>query len=108
MEHRPQEKELRPVSFAAHAARGMVREKKTRRRVMLVVVLLALLMVVGGATFLREVMNPNRHLLRFILFWLACGWFTILALLLALLDLLMVRAQNRAAQKALREQTKIA
>ncbi len=106
MEHRPQEKELRPVSFAAHAARGMVRDQKTRRRVMLAVVLLALLMVLGGATFLREVLNPNHHLLRFILFWMACGWLTILALLLALFDLLTLRAQNRAAEKVLREQLK--
>jgi hypothetical protein len=106
MEHRPQEKELRPVSFAAHAARGMVRDQKTRRPVMLVVVLLALLMVVGGSTFLREMLNPNRHLLRFILYWMACGWLTILALLLALFDLLMLRAQKRAAQKALRQQLK--
>jgi hypothetical protein len=31
-----------------------------------------------------------------------CGWQTLLALLLALLDILMVREQARAARKALR------
>lgn len=106
MDQSPQEQELRPVSFAAHASRGLIRNPKTRRRLMLAVVVVALCMVIGGATFLRATINPNQHLFRFILFWMACAWLTILALLLALFDLLMLRAQNRAAEKALRERLK--
>ncbi|MDQ2918530.1 MAG: hypothetical protein M3R10_01470 [Verrucomicrobiota bacterium] len=103
MENRPEEKKLRHVSFVAHVARGLVRNQVARRGTMLGVVIVALLMVVCGATFLRELLNPNLHLLRFILFWLACAWLTALSFLLALFDVLMLRAQNRAARNALRQ-----
>ena len=42
--------------------------------------------------------------LRFVVFWLACAWATLLVILLALFDLLLVRAQERAARRALQEE----
>ena len=60
-----------------------------------------------GMTVLRGWLDPHEHPGRFILYWLICGWQTLLALLLALLDVLMVRAQARAARKALREKAKL-
>ena len=61
----------------------------------------AVLMLVAGSTFLQDLLNPREHALRFILYWLTCAWFTVAALLLALFDALMVRAQGRAARKML-------
>lgn len=71
---------------------------------MLGVVAAALVMLVAGATFLRDVLNPHEHAVWYILFWLACAWLTLSALLLALFDVLIVRAEGRAARKILRDQ----
>lgn len=64
----------------------------------------ALIFLVAGLTVLRPWLDPHEHPARFILYWLACAWETVLVLLLALFDLLLVRAQTRAARKALHEQ----
>ena len=61
----------------------------------------AVLLLIAGSTFLQDVLNPREHAVRFILYWLICAWFTVAALLLALFDALMVRAQGRAARKML-------
>ncbi|HEX8281315.1 MAG TPA: hypothetical protein VF551_08050 [Chthoniobacterales bacterium] len=104
MDTRPKEKSLRVAPFATHATRGIIRDQATRRKAMFVLLLVALAMVVSGATLLQETLNPREHLGRFLLFWAACAWFTITALLLALFDVLMLRAQGRAARRALGEQ----
>ena len=69
-----------------------------------VILVLTIAMLAVGVTVLREWLDPHEHRLRFILFWLACAWGTITTLLLAIFDLLRVRAQARASQKAIREQ----
>ena len=99
-----QPRELKTASFAAHATRGIIRDPKTRRWAMFLVLLAALLMAVSGATLLREVLDPRERTLWFILFWLACAWLTVSALLLALFDILLTRAAGRAARRALRGQ----
>ena len=98
------EKNLRKVSFIAHATRGVIRDQSMRRKMMSAVIVVAALMLIAGSTFLQETLNPREHAVRFILYWLACAWFTVTALLLALFDALMVRAQARAARKNLQEQ----
>lgn len=98
------ERRLQFVSFILHATRGLVREPGVRRKLMLGAIVVAALLAFAGATFLSGFLNPREHLWRFILFWLACAWFTATALLLALFDVLMVRAQGRAARRALRGQ----
>lgn len=98
------EKELRPVSFAAHATRGIIRDRKTRRATMMAVVALALFLMVGGSTFLSSLLDPREHPARFILFWLACAWVTVCVLLLAVFDLLMVRRDAKALRENLRGQ----
>lgn len=65
--------------------------------------LVAVVMLVAGLTVLRPWLNPQEHPWRFILYWFACAWETLLVLLLALLDLLLIRAQARAARKAIAE-----
>ena len=104
MEDRPPEKRLRVAPFAIHATRGLLRDQKSRRRTMAVSIAVALILLVTGLTVFRSWLDPHEHPWRFIFFWLACAWETVLAILLALFDVLLMRAQERAARKALREQ----
>jgi hypothetical protein len=104
MDERPPEKKLRVAPFAIQVTRGLLRDQKSRRRTMAVSIAVSLLLLVTGLTVFRPWLDPHEHPWRFILFWLACAWETILAVLLALFDMLLTRAQERAARKALREQ----
>jgi hypothetical protein len=104
MEDRPPEKRLRVAPFAIHATRGLLRDQKSRRRTMAVSIAVAVILLVTGLTVFRSWLDPHEHPWRFIFFWLACAWETVLAILLALFDVLLMRAQERAARKALREQ----
>jgi protein-S-isoprenylcysteine O-methyltransferase Ste14 len=104
METRPERKSLWMASFATHAARGLVRDQKTRRKLMMAAVIGALVLMVAGSTLLQGFLNPREHAVGFIVFWFACAWLAVLAVLLALFDLLIVRTQARAARKLLREQ----
>lgn len=103
METRPPPKRLRIVPFSIHATRGLLRDERSRRKTMAFFLLVAVIMLVAGLTVLRPWLNPQEHPWRFILYWLACVWETLLVLLLALLDMLLVRAQARAARRAMRE-----
>ena len=97
----PNEKKLRVASFAAHAARGLVRDRTMRRKTMFSVVLVALLMLFCGATFLAPVLDPHERAGWFIFYWVVCAWLTVTAVLLAIFDLLLVRAEERAERKGL-------
>ena len=105
MEKPPEKKPLWMASFALLTTRGLIRHPKARRMVMGVVLMGALVLIVAGSTFLRDALDPKERTIAFVLFWIACGWLTILAILLALFDLLIVRAQSREARRILREQT---
>jgi uncharacterized membrane protein len=103
METPPKEKNLETVSFVVHAARGVIRDQRTRRKAMVVLLALAVLMLLAGFTVFQSALNPHDHPWFVILFWIVCVWFTFTALLLALFDLLIVRLETRRAQRALRE-----
>jgi len=70
---------------------------------MFITLLVAMLMLFSGTTFLQPLLSSREHPGWFLLFWVTCGWLTLTAFLLALFDLLMVRAQDRAARRILRE-----
>jgi hypothetical protein len=91
------------VPFTVHATKGLLRDQSSRRKTMAICLAVALLLLVAGLTVLRPWLNPHEHPWRFVLFWLACAWETVLVLLLALFDLLVLRAQARATRKAFRE-----
>lgn len=103
MEPRPPKKSFWMVPFTIHATRGLLRDERSRRKTMAVCLLVAIVMLVAGLTVLRPWLNWHEHPLRFILFWFACAWETLLVLLLALLDLLLIRAQARATRKVFRD-----
>lgn len=104
MEERPPEKRLEVAPFTIHAARGLLRDPKMRRILMGITIAIAAILLVIGLTGLGSWLNPHEHPWRFILFWVVCAWQTVLAGLLAIFDLLLARAEGRAARKALREQ----
>ena len=103
METPPLGKKLRTVPFVVHATRGVIRDRATRRKTIFVLLTIAVLMVIAGSTFLQELLNPRQHFGWFAFYWLVCGWVTFTVLLLALFDLLFVRAEGRAASRLLRE-----
>src|SRR5437660_12583603 len=81
---------LRIVSFAIHSARGVIRDQSTRRWVMFITLVIAMLMLFSGTTFLQPLLSAREQPVWFIIFWVTCACLTLIALLLALLDLLMV------------------
>ena len=104
METRSPKKSFWIVPFAVQVTRGLLRDERSRRKTMGISLLIALIMLAGGLTVLRPWLNPREHPWRFIFFWFACAWETLLVLLLALLDLLLVRARARQAWRASREE----
>ena len=100
----PNEKKLRFVSFAIHAARGLLRDQNARRTTMFCTVIVAVVMLFCGATFLAPWLDPHARPGWFIFYWLACAWVTVTVVLLAVLDLLLVRVQGRAAKRSLAQE----
>ena len=100
-ERPPDERKLRIASFATHATRGILRDRETRRQVMFWTVLVAVVMLFLGATFLAPWLDPHARPGWFILYWLACAWITVTAVLLAIFDLLVVRVQAREQKRRL-------
>lgn len=94
---------LQTTSFIVHATRGVIRDQQTRRKAMVFLLIIAVALLLLGATVLAPLLNPREHLIVTLVFWLACIWLTLTALLLALFDLVVVRLQARRAQRELRE-----
>ena len=103
MEPPANEKPLQMAPFAVHATRGIIRDPRSRRKMMALSVIVALILLVVGLTVLRPALDPHEHPVRFVIFWFACAWITVTGLLLALLDILLVRAEARRTRRALRE-----
>lgn len=89
------------VGFTIASSRGLLREPKARRVLMIGAILVAATLALLGSTVLQGWLDPREHPVWFILFWLACAWMTLLAILLALFDLLLARAEVRAAKRAM-------
>lgn len=104
MDTRPQEKPLKVAPFTIQVTRGLLRHPGTRRKAMAVLLLVALTMIGLGLFGLGSWLEPHDHVVRFVLFWFACGWITLTAVLLALLDLLLLRAEARQARKRLQDE----
>ncbi len=92
-----------PLGWILLYTRGLITDQHLRRLTMFYVVLAAMLMVFIGVMFLENWMQPREHFFRFAIYWLACGWLTILAALLAVYDLLLLRVQHRLVRRQLRQ-----
>jgi uncharacterized membrane protein len=97
----PNKPNLQIGSFAAHAARGLLRDQTMRRKAMFWAVIVAVMMLFCGATFLAPWLNSRVRPGWFILYWLACGWLTVTVVLLAIFDLLLVRGKAREEKRRL-------
>ena len=99
----PNEKKLRFAPFAIHATRGLLRDQNARRKTMFAAVIVAAVMLFSGATFLAPALDPRAHPGWYIVYWFVCAWVTMLVMLLAVFDLLLVRSQGRAGRRQLKE-----
>ncbi len=97
----PPQKKLRSASFAVHATRGVLRDQTMRRKAMFAITLVAVVLLFCGATFLAPALDPHARPGWFLFYWAVCAWITMTAVLLAIFDLLVVRAQGRAARRTL-------
>lgn len=79
--------------------RAIVRDQTLRRQTMFYVVLGAVGMLFLGSTLFADFLHD--HPITFMFYWAACGWLTILSVLMAIFDLLLLRASARAARKKL-------
>ena len=101
METQPPEKRLEVAPFAVHATRGVLRDPKARRKTMALLLAGALILITFGLFGAKTWLEPHEHPVRFIFFWVSCGWITLTALLLALLDVLLLRTEARRRRKRL-------
>lgn len=90
---------MKTVQLIVQISRGLIREQRARRMVMFYSVLAALLLLFAGATFLYDWLRARPLL--FLIYWAACTWITILAVLLACFDMLVVRARARSERRRL-------
>jgi formate-dependent nitrite reductase membrane component NrfD len=104
METPPPPERFWMARFAVHATRGLIRDAQMRRKTMALLLGLALAMLAVGLLAPGQWLDPHEHPARFLFFWFACGWLTVTAVLLAFLDMLILRAAARRERKALREQ----
>jgi heme/copper-type cytochrome/quinol oxidase subunit 2 len=81
----------------------VIRDQQTRRNTMFILLLVALALLFSGSTFFESALNPRERPVWFILFWVACAWLTLTAMLLAIFDLLMVKLEARKTRRMLRE-----
>ncbi len=89
------------LKFAILFSKGLLRNQQTRRLIMFYDVIAALVMLFAGCSFLAGWLRG--HLLSFMAYWALCGLLTLLALLLALFDLLMLRLVEKRERVKLRE-----
>ena len=83
--------------------KGILRDQKMRRLMMFWVMLAALILLFLGSWLLSDKW-AREHPWLYIGFWAVCGWLTITGMLLALLDMLALRAAQRAARRVLEKQ----
>ncbi len=80
--------------------KGIIRDQKMRRAVMFYVMLAALLMLFAGTVFIPDSWARKNAWL-YIIYWLLCVWLTVTGLLLAALDILIIRATTRIRKRKL-------
>lgn len=99
---RPPSPRPNPLRWLILYSRGLILDQHLRRLTMFYTVVAAMLMVFVGEVFLAGWLRA--HLLRFAVYYLACGWLTLLSALLAIYDLLMLRLQHRLVRRKLRRE----
>lgn len=99
---RPSDSTPPVFKFVILVTKGLIRNQQTRRLVMFYDMIFALLMLFAGSSVLEVWLRKNP--LIFIAYWAGCAWLTLLGVLLALFDMLLVRASARRARRQLESQ----
>ena len=97
----PRRPSRRPKFLLGQVTLGLIRDRSQRRGVMFFLVLGALFQIFVGSIFLEGFLS-ERPLL-FLAYWFVCFWLTLSAMLLALYDLLQVRASSRYELRRMRK-----
>ena len=87
------------VKFIIQISKGIIRDTATRRSAMFYALLVALSMLFVGSVLIDRWLRE--HVVFFLAWWGACAWLTVLAVLLALFDMLVVRAAARRERRRL-------
>ena len=87
------------AKFIIQISKGLIRDNRARRIVMFYSVLTALVLLFSGSTFLWPLLRE--HPFVFLAYWAACGWITLLAVLLAFFDMVKVRGEARRERRRL-------
>ena len=90
------------LKLVIQISRGLIRDQTARRQLMFYSVLGALVMLFLGSAVLYSWLRQNPIL--FIIYWALCGWVTVIAMLLAIFDLLIVRGTARRERKRLEQE----
>ena len=87
------------VKLVIQISKGLIRDQHARRWTMFYALLAAMLMLFTGAVIIDRWLRD--HLLLLFVWWAACAWLTLLAVLLALFDMLVIRAAARRDRRRL-------
>jgi hypothetical protein len=79
--------------------RALIKDARARRTAMFYLALAAMVMVFAGAVFFDAALRS--HPFVFLGYWGLCAWITVSTALLAVFDLLAVRAAARVARRQL-------
>jgi len=93
------------LSWVRRFARFMMMRQAARRSAMFYLLTAALGFVLVGGILFPDWLRARPMF--FLIFWLICASLTMIAMVLACLDLILVRVASRVAQRALRAQYQI-
>ena len=79
-------------------SKGLLRDTRLRRNVMLWVMAAAMVMLFLGSWLLSDEW-ARKHVGLYFAYWAVCIWLTVAGLLLAVFDILIIRAASRAMQR---------
>jgi hypothetical protein len=79
--------------------KGIIRDARMRRKAMLWLIGAAVVMLFAGSLLPDSWARANPW--PFLIYWIACGWLTLAGVLLALLEILVVRVAARATERRL-------
>ena len=85
--------------FIIQVSKGLIRDQRARRTLMFYTVLVSLVLLFAGSTFLWPLLRE--HPFFFLAYWAGCAWITLLAVLLALYDMMKVRTEVRRERRRL-------
>ena len=89
--------------YIIQVSKGIIRERRVRRSVMSAGLVVAAALAFLGAWLLDGWLRE--HVVAFLFYWGACVWVTVLVLLLALYDMLAVRAEWRREKRRLERES---